>query len=92
LNPLYLLREFVTSGRIAEIKEEGDEIWFGDLLRIPSNTETIYKDNGDFVTLISALLVAKNKNRFQYVSEMGKVWQKNVLLLSFALDVQAHLF
>jgi hypothetical protein len=82
----------VTSGRIAEIKEEGDEIWFGDVLRIPSNTETIYKDNGDFVTLISALLVAKNKSRFQYVSEMGKVWQKMYCYFLSVLDVQVHLF
>lgn len=67
-------------GKLSEIKEEGGDIVFGDVLRVPSDTETIYRNgsHGDHVTIISALLVAKSNHRFQYVSEMGKVFMNSI--------------
>lgn len=80
LNPLYLLRSFVTNNKLSEIKEDGEDIVFGDVLRVKATTNTIYKNKEaqgtqgvDYVTIISALLVAKYVHRFKYVSEMGKV-------------------
>ena len=52
--PLFVLRDFVQSGRLAEVKEEGDMIVFGDELRVLSNTKTVYKDKSqdEFVTIM----------------------------------------
>ena len=86
-NPLYVLRDFVMSGRLAEVKEEevkpaGDgggapytEVVFGNVLRCRADAKTCYKDKsqGDWVTVVSAYLLAKNKMRYQYIAEMAKV-------------------
>lgn len=68
LNPLYVLRDYVSSSRLALVKEDGSDIVFGledggEFLRVPSTSETIYKDKsqGEFVTIMSAMLLAKYK-------------------------------
>ena len=74
LNPLYVLRDFVSSGRLEEVKEEGDDIVFGDVLRVASTTPTNYKDKSqdDFVTVMSAVLLAKTRVRYKYIAAMHK--------------------
>ena len=62
------MRDYVSSSRLALVTEDGGDIVFGlegggELLRVPSTSDTIYKDKsqGEFVTIMSAMLLAKNK-------------------------------
>jgi len=74
LNPLYVLRKFVIEQRISEIIEEehGDDVIFGDVLRVNKNTKIVYKDSshgGEFISILSAVLLVKFPLRHQYVAE-----------------------
>jgi hypothetical protein len=72
LNPLYVLRKFTLENRLSEVTEDGEYIVFGDVLRVKNSTKTCYKDRGEYVTIMSAMLVAKKNKRFQYIAEMNK--------------------
>lgn len=61
MDPLTLLREYVRSGRTADIVTEGDVVVFGDQARFPRTRRTSYRSqakDGGFYDLASLLYFA----------------------------------
>ena len=88
-DPLFLLRDYVTNDRLAEVVEDGEDIVFGGRFRVPKETKTAYKDRSQdmFISILSAVILAKNPVRYKYISEMNKRKQAKLIGTSEMKDL-----
>ena len=92
-DPLFLLRDFLTSDRLAEVIEDGGDIVFGNELRVPKDMKTSYKDRSQnmHISILSAVILAKNPVRYKYISEMNKRKQAKLIGASEMIDLNNFL-
>lgn len=87
MDPLRLLREYVSGGRLEEVTTVGDRVHFGTRFALPRSARTAYKSqakDGAFYDLGALLFYARNLGpTFKYADYFKKAREAGVGQVTF---------